>query len=308
LKILVTGSSGMIGTRLCEKLIEKEIDFLGVDWRKNKWNETIDKKTFHFDLRDSLLFDSLPKDFNFVIHLAANARVYDLITEPSLARDNFESFFNVLEFCRKNKINNILFSSSREVYGNINKSILNEKDCIVDNCISPYAATKIANEALINSYHHCYGIDFTIFRFSNVYGMYDDSDRLIPKFIRQAQMNENLIIFGKEKIIDITYIDDTINGIIIAITDFENSKNKVFNVASGVGVPILKIAEMIISKQNSNSKIVIKENRTGEILQYTADISKANNILQYTPKIALEDGIIKSLTWYRNNNRKCMIN
>jgi nucleoside-diphosphate-sugar epimerase len=65
---------------------------------------------------------------------------------------------------------------------------------------------------------------------------------------------------------------------------------------------------MIISKQNSNSKIVIKENRTGEILQYTADISKANNILQYTPKIALEDGIIKSLTWYRNNNRKCMIN
>lgn len=294
----------MIGTRLCEQLIESKLDFIGVDWNRNQWNEEIEQKTIHFDLRKASHFDMLPKDIDIVIHLAANARVYNLVIEPLLARDNFETFFNVLEFSRKNNVHNLLFSSSREVYGSSVKTILHESDSNFDNCQSPYAATKIANEALINAYHQCYGIDFTIFRFSNVYGMYDYSDRLIPEFIKRAQKDDNLIIYGKDKVIDITYIDDTIQGIFLAIQNYESSRNSIFNIAYGSGVPIAKVAEMIIEKLNSKSKIIVKENREGEIMKYVADISNSRNLLGYNPKVAVEDGIERSLRWYKDNRKE----
>ena len=88
-KIIVTGSSGTIGTRLCEKLIEKNYEVIGVDWKKNKWDSKINALTISADLRDASSFSKLPKNADLVIHLAANARVYDLVVEPNLAERQF---------------------------------------------------------------------------------------------------------------------------------------------------------------------------------------------------------------------------
>ena len=297
-RILVTGSSGTIGTRLCEKLLEENYAIIGVDLKPNRWNDRINKLTIIGDLRDKETFKNLPKDVDLAVHLAANARVYNLVVDPSLARDNFEILFNTLEFCRRNDIKRFIFASSREVYGNSNQIVHSENEAYVRNCESPYAASKIGGEALVHAYQQCYGINFIIIRFSNVYGMYDDSDRVIPLFIKLAKENRDLVVYGKEKLLDFTYIDDAISGVLKCIENFDQVKNDVFNIASGKAISIVELAQLIRKYMHSKSKIVIKESRTGEVMKFIADISKAKEKLGYEPKTTIDEGIKKSIKWY----------
>ncbi|MGC9046709.1 MAG: NAD-dependent epimerase/dehydratase family protein [Minisyncoccia bacterium] len=300
-KILITGSSGTIGTRLSEKLLDLKYDVIGVDWKKNKWLKEIDKRTIHIDLRNKkLVFEKLPKDVDLIIHLAANARVYELVKNPELAKDNMIITFNILEYARVHNIKNIIFASSREVYGNTQKIKHKEEDARIENCESPYSASKLLGEALIHSYHKCFGINYVIVRFSNVYGMYDESDRVIPLFIRKALENESLIVFGKEKVLDFTYIDDVVEGVIKIIQKFGKIKNNTFNIATGKGPKIFGLAKLIKEFLHSKSKIIIKNNRKGEVVKYIADISKAKKLLNYQPRIDIINGTKRSIEWYQD--------
>jgi len=299
-KILVTGSSGTIGTRLCEKLLAKGYKVTGVDWKHNKWNRNIDKITIIGDLRDKKTFDKVPKDHDVVIHLAANAMVYDSVVNPDLAFDNFITVYNTLEFARKSNIKKFMFASSREVYGNTAKTVLKEDEANIVNCESPYSASKFGGEVLTRSYKNCYNIEFVIFRFSNVYGMYDDSNRVIPQFIRLAKQGKDLTVFGKDKSLDFTYIDDNIKGIMLCVENFDKIKNDTINIAFGKGTTILSIAELIKKKLNPKINIILKEKRTGEVLRYTADISRIKAI-GYKPETDVIEGISKSIEWYENN-------
>ncbi|MCF7845144.1 MAG: SDR family NAD(P)-dependent oxidoreductase [Kiritimatiellales bacterium] len=301
MKILVTGSSGTIGTRLCEKLLENGHEVVGTDWKPNKWQSAVDDITINVDLRDGAQLDKLPTDIDTVIHLAANARVYELVKEPDMARDNFLSTYNTLEFARKNNIKRFIFTSSRETYGNDTNDPHTEDMMRVDNCESAYTASKIGGEALMKAYWRCYGIDGIVFRLSNVYGMYDDSDRVIPLFIRQAQANETLTIFGKEKCLDFTYIDDTVSGIMLALDKFEDAKNQTINLAFGSATTLVRLAEVVKELLGSNSEMKISDNRPGEVVQYIADISKAQKLLGYAPKTSFDEGIKKSVEWYGAN-------
>ncbi len=168
-------------------------------------------------------------------------------------------------------------------------------------CESPYTASKILGESLIHSYHKCFSLNYVIVRFSNVYGMYDESNRVLPLFIKTAKKNKPLIVFSKDKILDFTYIDDAIDGILKIIEKFSKIKNNTFNIKSGKGTKILKVAQLIKKFLNSKSKIIIKENRPGEVVKYIADISKTKRLLCYKPKISIEDGIKKSIEWYNKN-------
>jgi UDP-glucose 4-epimerase len=301
-KILITGSSGTIGTRLGEKLLNLGYEIIGVDWKKNKWHKNLEKRTIHLDLRNkNLVLKKLPKKVDLIIHLAANARVYELVKNPDLARDNMITTYNILEYSRINKIKNIIFASSREVYGNTKKAKHKEEDVKIENCESPYSASKISGEALIHSYHKCFGINYVIIRFSNVYGMYDESDRVIPLFIRKAIKNENLVVFGKDKILDFTYIDDAVEGVIKVIKGFNKVKNNTFNIATGKGTKILFVAQLIKKFLNSKSRIIIKQNRPGEVVKYIADISKAKKLLNYEPRTDIIEGIKKTIEWYNRN-------
>ena len=299
-KILITGSSGTIGTRLGEKLLDSRYQIVGVDWKRNKWVKTLERKTIHIDLRNKdLVLKKLPKNVDIIIHLAANARVYELVENPDLAKDNIITTYNILEYARINKIKNIIFASSRETYGNTKKIKHKEGDVRIENCESPYSASKISGEALVHSYHKCFGINYVIVRFSNVYGIYDESDRVVPLFIRKAKRNESLMVFGKDKILDFTYIDDAVDGVIRVIKKFNFVKNNTFNIATGKGTKILYVAKLIKKFLNSRSKIIIKKNRPGEVVKYIADISKAKKLLNYQPKTDIENGIKKSIDWYK---------
>tara|TARA_Y100000031_G_C8210129_1_gene380493 strand:- start:553 stop:1455 length:903 start_codon:yes stop_codon:yes gene_type:complete len=298
MKILVTGSSGTVGTRLCEKLLDKGYEVIGVDFVENKWNQRVNSVTTVVDMRNKEEVLKLPKA-DMVIHLAANARVYNLVVDPSLARDNFETLFNILEYTRQNEVKKFMFSSSREVYGNSDKIIHSEDEAFVKNCESPYTASKIGGEALVHSYQQCYDIDFIIFRFSNVYGMYDESDRVVPLFIRLCDEGKDLVVYGEEKLLDFTYIDDTIEGIILCIEKFDEVKNDVFNLAYGEGTSILEVAQLIKKLLGSENKISIESNRIGEVVKYVADISKAKAKLGYDPKTTIVEGIKKAISWFK---------
>ena len=302
-KILVTGSSGTIGTRLCEKLLERGDSVYGIDKVENKWNSKVQKITSLVDLIKDFKSDCNTKISNVytVIHLAANARVYDLVVSPELAMENIQMLFNILEMCRKGGVKKFIFASSREVYGNSDKDKYKETDQQVDNCESPYTASKIAGEALVRSYCQCYGIDFIIFRFSNVYGMYDDSDRVIPLFIRNCKENKDLIVFGQDKSLDFTYIDDTVNGIMLGMDSFDQVKNNVYNISSGKATSILEVAKMIREMTNANVKIEVSNSRTGEIIKYIGDYSKADIWFDYDPIVDIKEGLKKTINWYKND-------
>lgn len=306
MKILVTGSSGTIGTRLSEALLDAGHTVIGADWEPCTWNPVVEKLRINIDLRDAQALKAHRSALraDLIIHLAANARVYELVEHPDRAMDNIIDTFNVLEFARTNGITKMMFASSRETYGNIHLPAgekYTEDKAHFMTCESPYAASKLAGEALFESYKRCYGIDSIVWRFSNVYGMYDDSIRVVPLFFRQAKAGETLNVFGREKCLDFTYIDDCVAGILLGVEKFETAKNDTYNLAYGEGTTILHLAEEMKRLLKSDSKIVTTSARTGEVTHYIADISKAQKKLGYQPKTPFSDGIQKSVEWYLQN-------
>ncbi len=297
--ILVTGSSGSIGTRLCERLIEDGHIVVGADLKPNKWRDEVNQVTTLIDLRNKEdVLSQLPSDVDLVIHLAANPYVYNLVLEPAKARDNFEILFNMLEFSRQNHIKKFIFSSSREVYGNSKMAKHSEDDSYVKNCESPYAATKIGGEALVHSYQQCYGINFLVFRLSNVYGMYHDADRLIPQWIELCMAGQDLTVYGEDKQLDFTYIDDAVSGVLSGIRKFDEACNNTFNLAYGKGIRLVEVAKIIQESISTRVKVRIEETRTGEVEKYIADISKAKRLLGFRPQTDIEEGIKKTIEWF----------
>jgi nucleoside-diphosphate-sugar epimerase len=147
----------------------------------------------------------------------------------------------------------------------------------------------------------CYGIDHVIIRFSNVYGMYDDSIRVVPLFIRLARTNAPMTVFGKDKCLDFTWIDDAVRGVILALQKFDTVRNDTFNLAFGEGTTILRLAETVKKMLSSTSAIALGQPRTGEVVRYVADISKAKKALGYDPKTSFAEGIKKAVEWYGKN-------
>jgi|SRR3989338_3601223 len=300
-KILITGSSGTIGTRLFEKLLEHNHNVIGFDRNPNKWSSKLNKLTIIGDLLKKDDVEKIPDDIDMMVHLAANARVYDLVIRPDLALENILSTYNVLDFCRLNNIEKVIFSSSRESYGNRKKMVAKETDVDIRLCESAYAASKISDEVLVYSFSKCYAIDYVVCRFSNVYGMYDESERFIPLLIKKMRKNEDVEIFGKDKILDFTYIDDCVEGVVKCIEKFDKVKNDTFNIAFSKGSNLVDVARHIKKNLNSKSRILIGKNRPGEVVKYIADISKAKKVLGYEPRYPLLAGLKLAINWYQNN-------
>lgn len=297
MKILVTGSSGMIGTALCENLIENNI-IKGLDKKKNIWNKEVDKRTNYSDLT------WCPIDIEkieMIIHLAANARVYELVENPRLALENIEMVYSIYEYARNYGIKKIIIASSREVYGDILKTEtdgIKEEEANHIKCANQYSASKLFGEAYAKAFKETHNIDTVIARFSNVYGRYDMSDRFIPLVIRKILNNEELDIYGgKEKAMDFTFIDDTIQGIKVLIDNFDKTKNKIYNISSGTITSLFDITEKLQYLMNKKIKVNLKENREGEPMFYKGDIEKIKK-LGYKPKHTINQGLEKSIEYY----------
>src|SRR4249920_1364824 len=204
MRILVTGSSGQIGTNLALRLLRDGHQVFGIDKRLNTWTDA-----FPYLLQDLAgHYAPYPGGINgveypqadLVVHLAAHAKVHQLVREPHRALENAMMTFNVLEFCRQQNLP-IVFSSSREVYGDVHRfEEYAEEAADFAFTESPYSASKIASEAFIYSYARCYDLKYLVFRFSNVYGRYDSDlwrmERVLPLWMHQLSRRESITIFG----------------------------------------------------------------------------------------------------------------
>ncbi len=298
-RILVTGSSGTVGTALVQALDDAGYGVTPIDIRHSIWDAKIDRRTIIHDLRKPLDKLRLRYKPDLIIHLAANARVHDSVVKPQMAFDNHLMTYNVLEYARIKSVEKVLFTSSREVYGETNaRSRIREDNTHVSRMKAPYTASKFASEALVHSYHDCYGIKPVIVRLSNVYGRYDVSERVIPLFMYYAKRNRELCVFGKEKKLDFTFIDDCTDGLIRIVRRFDRVAGMTFNISCGKGERLIDLARMVVDTVGSSSKITTTDKRVGEISSFIGHISQAKQKLDYRPKVSLHEGLTATAEWY----------
>jgi UDP-glucose 4-epimerase len=310
MRVLITGSSGQIGTNLGLRLLADGHQVFGVDKRQNSWTEAFptllqDLAGHYPAFRGGIGGVEYP-EVDLVVHLAAHAKVHQLVREPHRALENAIMTFNVLEYARALGLP-LVFSSTREVYGDVHRfEEYAEEAADFAFTESPYSASKITSEAFIYSYARCYGLDYLVFRFSNVYGRYDNDlwrmERVLPLFMHQLSRGEGITIFGgDEKVLDFTFIDDCVDGIargVYALAE-KRVRNQTVNLAFGQGNTLVRAAELIAGELGVEPQIAIAPSLVGEVTHYVADVSKARDLLGWEPHTPLADGIPRSVAWFK---------
>ena len=301
MKVLITGSSGQIGTNLALRLLAEGREVAGVDLRENPWTDRLPTRLC--DLRQpptavARAFDG--ERWDVVVHLAAHAKVHELVVHPDRALENVTMVFSVLELARA-RGTPIVFGSSREAYGDQSEGLTHEERRVVAK--SPYSASKIAGEAFVTSYSLCYGLPTLIYRFSNVYGRFDNDlerlERVTPLFIRHISRGEEITVFGREKVLDFTYVDDCVDAIVRGIEAVYRGEltSETINVATGAGTSLVELAGFIGDALGKEPKIRVEPTRPGEISRYVADIGKAHRLLGYAPTTLPREGVRKAIAW-----------
>src|SRR5437867_7804807 len=301
MKILLTGSSGQIGTNLALRLQVDGHEVFGVDKRLNTWTNAYpyllqDLAGHYAPFAGGINGVEYP-DVDLVVHFAAHAKVHQLVRQPHRALENAVMTFNVLEYARQKHVP-FVFASSREVYGDVHRfEEYGEQVADFAYTESTYSASKIAGEAFVYSYARCYGLRYLVFRFSNVYGRYDNDlarmVRVLPLFIHTMLRDEPVTVFGQEKTLDFTYVDDCIEGITRGVEALAEGRvvNETINLAYGQGNSLVHAAELVAAELGVEPKIALAPSLLGEVTHYVADLSKARQLLDYEPKVPLEAGI-----------------
>ena len=302
--ILITGSSGQIGTNLALRLLAEGHEVLGVDIRANTWTDRIPAGEMDLTQPCSVQLAEMLKatKSDVLVHLAAHAKVHELVRNPSRALENVVMHFQALEAARLAEVP-LVVGSSREVYGDIHRHVTDESCADFVIAESPYSAGKIAAEAFTYSYEECYGLPYLVFRFSNVYGRYDNDldrmERVVPLFIDRISKRLPIVVYGAEKVLDFTYIDDCVEGIARGIDALASGrvKNETVNLACGVGNSLETLAGLIAGVLDVDPEIEFRPTNPGEVTRYVADIAKARELLGYIPRTPLEEGIAKAIAW-----------
>ncbi len=304
--IVITGSSGQIGTNLGVALRARGYRVTGIDCRANTWLDAFPTLLLDLRMHHEFVFEAFRSlgPIDGVIHLAANAKVHELVKHTERAMDNITMAYNAFDAARRLGAP-VVFGSSREVYGDIQHHLTHEQLADFAVAESPYSASKIAGESLLYSYGRCYGMRHLVLRFSNVYGRYDNDlermERVIPLFIRRILDGEPITIFGPEKTLDFTYVDDCVRGIVAGIEALLDGRinGQVINLAAGKGQTLLEMVRFIEQATGCKARMRTRPARHGEITRYVADLSKAKELLNYQPGVYLEEGIRRSLDWWR---------
>ena len=313
MNILITGAAGFIGYHLCKKLLEDENIILGIDnlnnyynpmLKLNRLNQLKSYKNFEFnkiDIINRKLITSVFKKFkpNKVINLAAQAGVrYSLENPYAYIDSNLVGFLNILELCRQNETEGFVYASSSSVYGENNKIPFSIQDR-VDKPISLYAASKKANELIAHSYSHLYGLHTTGLRFFTVYGPWGRPDMAYYIFTKKILNEEPIIVFNNRNMKrDFTFIDDIILGTKAAIK--KNYKCEIFNLGNNKIEKIMNIIEIIEKETKRDAIIKFLPMQLGDVEETFSNINKSTKMLDFLPKVSINEGIPKFIKWYKS--------
>jgi UDP-glucuronate 4-epimerase len=337
MNFLVTGGAGFIGSHVCERLLHdghhvwafddlnsfydpqfkqrnlKEIQAItggctaaAEHRQRGSAAATESELPFEFvrgDITDRAALDEIFSSVKFdqVIHLAARAGVQPSLREPAFyQRVNVEGTVNVLEAARKTGVKKITIASSSSVYGLNSRVPFSESDPIFS-AISPYAASKLACEALGHTWHHIYKMDVAMLRFFTVYGPRQRPDLAIYKFAKLMTAGKPIPVFGDGSAArDYTFVTDTLDGI-IACTKKEFGC-EIFNLGESETVSLSRMIELLETALGKKAVIDRQPLQPGDVPITFADISKARAKLGYNPQVKFEKGIKLFAEWFRKNN------
>jgi len=310
--IVVTGAAGFIGSQVSQQLLEQGYEVIGIDnlndyydlrikeWRLSLLNS---HPNFVFYRADIENLDAIRIIFNLhrpeaVINLAARAGVRYSIENPHVyMTTNAHGTLNLLELCRELGIEKFVLASTSSLYAGQDMPF--REDLAVNTPISPYAASKKAAEAMAYSYHYLYGIDVTVTRYFTVYGPAGRPDMSIFRFIKWIMDDTPLEIFGDgSQSRDFTYVEDIARGTIAALKPLGY---EVINLGNNNPDKLSTAIELIEEYTGKKAEKVYKEFHKADIFATWADISKAKRLLNWEPKVGLEQGLKRSVEWAKEN-------
>ena len=334
--ILITGAAGFIGFHITKRLLSEGIEVVGLDnlspyydlrlknARLNKLEELSKKRAVKFfffkeDLQNKIFLTELFKKFKFnkVVNLAAQAGVrYSIENPSSYINSNIVGFANLLEVCRRNDIEHLIYASSSSVYGG-NKSLPFSEEHNVDHPVSLYAASKKANELMAHSYSHLYGIPTTGLRFFTVYGPWGRPDMALFLFTKSILNEEPIKIFNKgEMIRDFTFIDDITESLFRVINkkstsdiNFDYLKPspssswapyRIFNIGNSNPINLMDFISTIEEILGRKAKKEFLDMQPGDVASTSADTALLEKWIGFKPKTSVKEGIKKFIDWYKN--------
>ncbi len=312
--ILVTGGAGFIGSHLVDRLIGDGVarvtvvddfsDFYDPTIKRANIASHLERDDFELveaDIADSQAMNDLfdRAGFDCVVHLAARAGVRPSVEDPlAYEESNVRGTFTLLEAARRNGVPKFIFGSSSSVYGLNSRVPFAEEDPIA-NPISPYAATKIAAEAVCRVYSHLYDLRVVCLRFFTVYGARQRPDLAIHKFARLISQGQPIPIFGDGTTRrDYTYIDDIISGVVAAM-QYDQSQFEVINLGESQTVELRRLVELLERALGKRAIIDRQPLQPGDVPLTYADVSKARRLLGYKPQTNIEAGIDRFVDWFK---------
>jgi UDP-glucuronate 4-epimerase len=330
IKILVTGAAGFIGFHLAKRLLERGDEVVGLDNLNDYYDVTLkedrlkrlkDCSRFRFiklDLADRLGIENLfaKEQFSKVVNCAAQAGVrYSLKNPHAYIDSNIVGFVNILEGCRYNEVEHLVFASSSSVYGANTKMPFSVHDN-VDHPVSLYAASKKSNELMAHTYSHLYQLSCTGLRFFTVYGPWGRPDMALFLFTKAILNDQPIDVFNNGKMKrDFTYIDDIVEGVIKVIDKYPEpnldwsgqnpdsatsyAPYRLYNIGNNHPVELTEFIEAIERALGKKAIRNLLPMQPGDVAATFADIDDLVNDIGFKPSTPLEAGIENFISWYR---------
>src|SRR5450631_857774 len=310
-KYLVTGAAGFIGSSLVRALLERGEQVRGVDNFDTGKRENLTEVLSRMDFREADILDlhAMHKacaGIDYVLHQAAIPSVPKSVLDPlGSNRANVDGTVNLLVAARDAKVKRVVYAASSSAYGDT--PTLPKHEAMTPNPISPYAVAKLASEHYLVSFYRCYQLETVALRYFNIFGPRQDPSSpysgVLAKFITLMLRGEQPAIFGDgEQSRDFTYIDNAVEANLLACTaPASQAAGQIFNVATGRRVTLNETFKLLQTLTSYTGQPRFGPDRGGDIKHSLADISKAEAGLGYKPTVDFEEGLRRTVEWYRKS-------
>jgi len=305
-KYLVTGGAGFIGSNIAHELIKcgeqvRIIDNFSTGFRSNLTGILDSIELIDGDIRDFWTVREAVEGVDYILHQAALPSVPRSIANPLTSNNvNVDGTLNLLEAARQASVKRMVMASSSAVYGDT--PVLPKHEEMKRNPLSPYAITKLTNEEYCRVYYELYGLETVCLRYFNIFGPRQDPNSqysaVIPKFISALQSGEPPVVYGDgEQSRDFTYISNTVKANLLAATS-ESAPGNIYNIACGGQFTLNTLLETLREIIGVDTKARYDPARKGDILHSFADISKAEEDLNYKPEVGFKEGLKRTVEWF----------
>ncbi|MHA1293749.1 MAG: GDP-mannose 4,6-dehydratase [Promethearchaeota archaeon] len=318
--IIITGAAGFIGSHLFQKLIQEDNFIMIIDNFNDYYSgkdENITEITKNFeikkdydlikaDLVDNSNLKKIDKNVDIIFHLAAQAGVrYSIEHASEVTQNNIISTLNIYEFALNSNVEKVIYASSSSVYGNPKYTPLDEKH--PKNPISPYAVSKLCGEIYADLYYREYNLPVTSLRFYTVYGPRGRPDMAIRKFLTLMLQEKEITIYGNgEQLRDFTFVSDIVDGLILA-GEKNVSSGEIFNLGCSNPITVNQLVDKMYDLTKKPKHIRYIEKQKGDVDITYSNTEKAEKMLNYKPKINIDEGLKITYDWIKNylrNKRK----